>query len=104
MARADVCRCLPVPCARALPYTLCRAIQAVRAATLLLPESFTEHDLYTQICQLSYMGDFRMVRCLLPLTISSIERCRVRPSAASCLRSVWPGAGSPPHVLMATPH
>lgn len=33
---------------------------AVRMARLLLPETFTEEELYMKICALSYMGDVRM--------------------------------------------
>ncbi|XP_074334490.1 uncharacterized protein LOC141671937 isoform X3 [Apium graveolens] len=33
---------------------------ATSAALLLLPSKFTEEDLYTKICSLSYMGDLRM--------------------------------------------
>lgn len=34
---------------------------ATSASLLLLPEEFTEYDLYAQICSLSYMGDLRML-------------------------------------------
>ncbi|KAL3609662.1 hypothetical protein D5086_000682 [Populus alba] len=34
---------------------------AVSAALLLLPSKFTEEDLYSKICSLSYMGDLRML-------------------------------------------
>jgi translocator assembly and maintenance protein 41 len=34
---------------------------AMRAALLLLPERFTEEELYLKITGLSYRGDFRMV-------------------------------------------
>ncbi|KAF6992245.1 hypothetical protein CFC21_009257 [Triticum aestivum] len=34
---------------------------AAAASLLLLPEEFTEYDLYAKICSLSYMGDIRML-------------------------------------------
>ncbi|XP_066339545.1 uncharacterized protein [Miscanthus floridulus] len=34
---------------------------ATSASLLLLPQEFTEYDLYAQICSLSYMGDWRML-------------------------------------------
>jgi mitochondrial translocator assembly and maintenance protein 41 len=34
---------------------------AVRAAMLMLPQSFTDWELFTRIAGLSYRGDFRMV-------------------------------------------
>ncbi|XP_048229401.1 phosphatidate cytidylyltransferase, mitochondrial isoform X3 [Ricinus communis] len=34
---------------------------ALSAALLLLPSKFTEEDLYSKICSLSYMGDLRML-------------------------------------------
>lgn len=34
---------------------------ATSASLLLLPEEFTEYDLYAKICSLSYMGDLRML-------------------------------------------
>ncbi|CAN1239538.1 Phosphatidate cytidylyltransferase, mitochondrial [Linum grandiflorum] len=33
---------------------------AIAAALLILPSKFTEEDLYSKICSLSYMGDLRM--------------------------------------------
>ncbi|CAN1171535.1 Phosphatidate cytidylyltransferase, mitochondrial [Linum perenne] len=34
---------------------------AIAAALLILPSKFTEEDLYSKICSLSYMGDLRML-------------------------------------------
>ncbi|CAN1845108.1 Phosphatidate cytidylyltransferase, mitochondrial [Linum perenne] len=39
----------------------CNLRAAIAAALLILPSKFTEEDLYSKICSLSYMGDLRML-------------------------------------------
>ncbi|KAI8611451.1 mitochondrial matrix Mmp37 [Chytriomyces sp. MP71] len=52
-------------------------VNAVRAALLLLPEQFTEHQLYTAIVGLSYLGDFRMIYGENPKKVENIVNAQV---------------------------
>ena len=50
---------------------------AIRTALLLLPESFTEHQLYTTIGKISYMGDPRMAFGENPRKVENIVNAQL---------------------------
>jgi len=52
-------------------------ISAVTTSLLLLPQSFTDLDLYTRIAGLSYRGDFRMRFGENPKKVVNIVTCNI---------------------------
>ncbi|KAI9331206.1 mitochondrial matrix Mmp37-domain-containing protein [Obelidium mucronatum] len=52
-------------------------LNALRVALLLLPQNFTEKQLYTTIVQLSYLGDFRMTFGENPKKIENIVNAQM---------------------------
>ncbi|KAG4306546.1 hypothetical protein PORY_000534, partial [Pneumocystis oryctolagi] len=52
-------------------------IAALRVAMLLLPEKFSEHELYSTISKISYTGDIRMRFAENPYKVESIVNCQI---------------------------
>lgn len=65
---------------------------ALRTALLLLPESFTERDLFETVAGLSYRGDFRMAVGENPLKVKNIVAAQLpqfRKLYGGLVKSFW---------------
>lgn len=75
---------------------------ALRTALLLLPESFTEVELFETIAGLSYRGDFRMAVGENPLKVRNIVDAQLDPFRSlygGLLKSFWKSV----HIIGETP-